>query len=142
MVDDPWVHAVELVLDTNTTTSKHVGGLIRNKLDDVKAGKDSIRQDGIRKMVAICSDALLKAMSEVFGCSSAHLKGYCSDFLPNSHLQFFQIVWPTSEHNLEELKMRIQEEIAAIPLEMCRRAAEKNQTSPSTVHRYRWPPSS
>ncbi|KAK3871509.1 hypothetical protein Pcinc_023351 [Petrolisthes cinctipes] len=27
-------------------------------------------------------------------------------------------------HNLEELKMRIREEIAAIPLEMCRRAAE------------------
>ncbi|KAK3870821.1 hypothetical protein Pcinc_024011 [Petrolisthes cinctipes] len=75
-------------------------------------------------MVAICSDALLKAMFEVFGCSSAHLKGYCCDFLPNSHLQFFQIVWPTSEHFL--LQISPQEEVAnaAIPLEMCRRAAE------------------
>ncbi|KAK3864712.1 hypothetical protein Pcinc_008791 [Petrolisthes cinctipes] len=75
-------------------------------------------------MVAICSDALLKAMSEVFGCSSAHLKGYCSDFLPNLHLQLFQIVFRSRPHNLEELKMRIREEIAAILLEMCRRAAE------------------
>ena len=33
-------------------------------------------------------------------------------------------VFRSRPHNLEELKMRIREEIAAIPLEMCRRAAE------------------
>lgn len=63
----------------------------------------SLFEDGIRKTVAFCSDALLKAMSEVFSCSSAHLRGYYSDFLPNSHLQFFQIVWPASEHFLLEI---------------------------------------
>ena len=70
----------------------------------------SLFEDGIRKMVAIYSDALLKAISEVFGCSSAHLKGYCSDFLLNSHLQFFQIMWSTSEHFL--LQISPQEEVA------------------------------
>ena len=70
----------------------------------------SLLNDGIRKMVAIYSDALLKAISEVFGCSSAHLKGYCSDFLLNSHLQFFQIMWSTSEHFL--LQISPQEEVA------------------------------
>ncbi|KAK3884031.1 hypothetical protein Pcinc_011700 [Petrolisthes cinctipes] len=92
-------------------------------------------------MAAICSDALLKAVSEVFGCSSAHLRGYCSDFLPNLHLQFFQIVWLTSEHFL--LQISPQEEVAnaAIPLDVPK-SSRKLQTSPSTVHRYRWPPSS
>ncbi|KAK3892425.1 hypothetical protein Pcinc_003658 [Petrolisthes cinctipes] len=75
-------------------------------------------------MVAICSDALLKAMSGAFSCSSAHLKGYCSicDFFLWGYLK--EKVFRSRPHNLEELKMRIREEIAAIPLEMCRRAAE------------------
>ena len=43
MVDDPWVHAVKLVLETNITTSTYIDGLINNNIDDAKAGKDSVK---------------------------------------------------------------------------------------------------
>ena len=43
MVDDPWVHAVKLVLETNITTSRYIDGLIDNNIDDAKAGKDYVK---------------------------------------------------------------------------------------------------
>ena len=63
----------------------------------------SLFEDDIRKMVAICIDAHLKAMSEIFSCSSAHARMYCNDFVPNVYLQFFQIVWLISEHFLLQM---------------------------------------
>ncbi|KAK3875190.1 hypothetical protein Pcinc_019930 [Petrolisthes cinctipes] len=76
-------------------------------------------------MVAICSDALLKAMSEVFGCLFGTSQGGIAAI--SSRIRIFNssklcgrllnTIW-------KNLKIRIREEIAAIPLEMCRRAAE------------------
>ena len=43
MVDDPQVHAVKLILETNITTSRYIDGLINNNIDDAKAGKDSVK---------------------------------------------------------------------------------------------------
>ncbi len=43
MVDDPWTHAVKLVRATNISTSKYIDGLIRNKIDDVNAGVESVK---------------------------------------------------------------------------------------------------
>ena len=44
MVDDPWVHAVKLVLATNTTTCKYIRGLITDKLDDYVIGCNCLKQ--------------------------------------------------------------------------------------------------
>ena len=92
-----------------------------------------------RKMVAICSDSLLMAISDVFGCSTAHLEGYYSDFFQNSHLQcfpkfrsrsqFFQIVWPTSE-SIEDANL--WRNCCNTPWDV-RFCSRKHQTWPSTV---------
>ena len=74
------------------------------------------------ELVAIFSDALLKAISDVFGhfLSQGVLQRFLHEFafsiLPEvqkSVTQFFQILWLTSEL-LEALKMRIREEIALL----------------------------
>ena len=44
MSDDPWAHALNLTLATNTPTSKHIQNLINNSLDDIKAGIQSVKQ--------------------------------------------------------------------------------------------------
>ncbi|MPC20584.1 hypothetical protein E2C01_013538 [Portunus trituberculatus] len=44
MVDDPWVHAVNLIRNTNVTTSRYIDALIRDKVEDVNVGKESVKR--------------------------------------------------------------------------------------------------
>lgn len=44
MMDDPWVHAMKLVLATNTATCKHVRGLITDNISDTEIGLNLLKR--------------------------------------------------------------------------------------------------
>ena len=44
MDDDPWAHAMNITLVTNTPTARYIKGLTEERYDDVQTGLEYLKQ--------------------------------------------------------------------------------------------------